>query len=83
MCIRDSSLVGDIALTKDDLSSFAIGLLAFLAAHVAYVVAFLPLGFSAVGLSSSASCWRRSRYGPSRGPGAARFATWGPGWGTR
>lgn len=44
------SLVGDIALTKDDLSSFAIGLLAFLAAHVAYVVAFLPLGFSAVGL---------------------------------
>lgn len=44
------SLVGDAVLTRSDLTSFVIGLLTFLAAHIAYLVAFLPLGFHPVGL---------------------------------
>jgi uncharacterized membrane protein YhhN len=39
------SMLGDIALTRDDTTSFAVGLLAFLAGHLAYIWAFAPQWF--------------------------------------
>lgn len=44
------SLVGDAALTRADPSSFALGMGAFLVAHLAYLVAFVPLWFHLAGL---------------------------------
>lgn len=44
------SLLGDASLTREDLGSFAIGLLAFLLAHLAYIVAFASRWFHPVGL---------------------------------
>lgn len=43
------SAVGDVALTRDDERSFSVGLAAFLLAHLAYVVAFVPLWFHPLG----------------------------------
>lgn len=44
------SMLGDIALTRDDVSSFALGLLAFLVAHLAYIWAFAPQWFHVWGV---------------------------------
>jgi uncharacterized membrane protein YhhN len=53
------SMVGDVALLSRDKRAFLGGLVAFLLAHVAYVIAFLNLGVSwlAVGLTAVPLAW--------------------------